>query len=488
MLLILALVLLGCSICNGAVVDDQTLSRVRSAVSAFKRKVIDLYDEGIEARMHGHLQPDEAVEALKRKFLKAFVRKPKKFVFGFTGDSVAAGHDCKGDEAYPIQVKNYFGPILESAGIEFEVRNVAVGDNPCFPYNFCVRSYIGEDCDIVSWDQSMSGHSSSSICVENMIQFASEAKSKPIFLITSGSPAIIPRISADRSKRFILGTNEYILKKYGKAGTHWMAPVEALFGLEDDERFSQMQLMGIGKTGKARWWHPGPYGHQVTSIFLASHYTDVFMEAFEEASKVKALEDLPYWSEDTSDLAEAKDLMLEGAKKHLQCSLMYEPHFGSNALLLDLVHPSTFVKDTRDAILSKKKKKKYWNPDRWNIDAVSDRVRNGMIAGMLNGIKDLKFGLVGNNSSGPLTFQLESIEKQSTPFYICGSSIYSGESFPASMDVYADGKLVELSQNVAGCVGPSDHDFTEGVHNVTVKAKSVKGVFIHTLIWWSSKF
>ena len=37
----------------------------------------------------------------------------------------------------------------------FKVRNGAIGNNPCFPYDACVATHMGTDIDILTWEQSM---------------------------------------------------------------------------------------------------------------------------------------------------------------------------------------------------------------------------------------------------------------------------------------------------------------------------------------------
>lgn len=37
--------------------------------------------------------------------------------------------------------------------LHFESRNVALGNNPCVPYDVCVKSFAGLDADLVHWEQ-----------------------------------------------------------------------------------------------------------------------------------------------------------------------------------------------------------------------------------------------------------------------------------------------------------------------------------------------
>jgi len=57
-----------------------------------------------------------------------------QFVISFTGSSVAAGHDSRFDQSYPIVAGNWMEPAFTAVGVNLTVRNVAMGNNPCMPY------------------------------------------------------------------------------------------------------------------------------------------------------------------------------------------------------------------------------------------------------------------------------------------------------------------------------------------------------------------
>jgi hypothetical protein len=42
-----------------------------------------------------------------------------------------------------------------SSSSSFIVRNHAIGNNPCFPYDACIITHLGDDVDILLWEQSM---------------------------------------------------------------------------------------------------------------------------------------------------------------------------------------------------------------------------------------------------------------------------------------------------------------------------------------------
>jgi hypothetical protein len=38
-------------------------------------------------------------------------------------------------------------------GMPFIVRNHALGNNPCYPYDGCMATHMGDDLDILTWEQ-----------------------------------------------------------------------------------------------------------------------------------------------------------------------------------------------------------------------------------------------------------------------------------------------------------------------------------------------
>ena len=69
------------------------------------------------------------------------------------GSSVTAGHDSPFNKSFPVLTGNVMGPAFEAAGLKLVTRNAAMGNNPCLPYDVCVRPFAGRDADIVHWEQ-----------------------------------------------------------------------------------------------------------------------------------------------------------------------------------------------------------------------------------------------------------------------------------------------------------------------------------------------
>jgi hypothetical protein len=58
-------------------------------------------------------------------------------------------------EAYPNVAYERLKPIFKSMNISLTVRNHAIGNNPCYAYDACIATHLGDDLDIVGWEQSM---------------------------------------------------------------------------------------------------------------------------------------------------------------------------------------------------------------------------------------------------------------------------------------------------------------------------------------------
>lgn len=106
------------------------------------------------------------------------------FVAGFSGSSVTAGHgmlycssvylvwcsfhpptfsflnpaalstaDNYFHEAFPQVFEDALSPVFRAMQVPFTVRNHALGNNPCYPYDACIATHLGEDLDLLTWEQ-----------------------------------------------------------------------------------------------------------------------------------------------------------------------------------------------------------------------------------------------------------------------------------------------------------------------------------------------
>jgi hypothetical protein len=122
------------------------------------------------------------------KILAADAGVQQKFVVSFLGSSVAAGHDSMFNESFPIATKPLMEPAFQAAGIELITRNAAIGNNPCLPYDACVRVFSGPDADIVHWEQSYNcfgNDAGARVAFEQFIRQSLALPSHPVVVFAS---------------------------------------------------------------------------------------------------------------------------------------------------------------------------------------------------------------------------------------------------------------------------------------------------------------
>lgn len=44
-------------------------------------------------------------------------------------------------------------PVFSKLNVNLTVRNHALGNNPCYAYDACVETHMGDDLDLLTWEQ-----------------------------------------------------------------------------------------------------------------------------------------------------------------------------------------------------------------------------------------------------------------------------------------------------------------------------------------------
>lgn len=158
------ILLLFLSLCQA--VNEEFIAKMEAAKAATSDAIhnirsewqVDLYPNFLKScSMH-----KSAWEFMKNKLMQRILEHEvpatkatarKEFVISFLGSSVAAGHDSFFNQSYPIVVGNILAPVFQTVGLSVDSRNVALGNNPCMPYDICVKIFAGLDADIVHWEQ-----------------------------------------------------------------------------------------------------------------------------------------------------------------------------------------------------------------------------------------------------------------------------------------------------------------------------------------------
>jgi hypothetical protein len=57
------------------------------------------------------------------------------------------------NESLPLVFERTLAPVFAALQVSFVVRNHALGNNPCYPYDACIATHVGQDLDILAWEQ-----------------------------------------------------------------------------------------------------------------------------------------------------------------------------------------------------------------------------------------------------------------------------------------------------------------------------------------------
>ena len=131
-------------------------------------------------------------ELMKLKFIERILqaresKSTKPFVISFLGSSVAAGHDSHFNFSYPVVAGEMMAPALAALDVIVDARNMALGNNPCFPYDICVKIFANVDADIVHWEQTY--NCGGKPILEQFVRQAMTIPTKPIIVFSESFTA-----------------------------------------------------------------------------------------------------------------------------------------------------------------------------------------------------------------------------------------------------------------------------------------------------------
>lgn len=98
---------------------------------------------------------------------------------------MTAGHDSFFNASTPVVAGNYLSSAFAAIGIDLDSRNVALGNNPCTPYDVCVKLFAGMDADIVHWEQSY--FCDGQPIIEQFIRQAHSLPSRPLVIFSDSN-------------------------------------------------------------------------------------------------------------------------------------------------------------------------------------------------------------------------------------------------------------------------------------------------------------
>lgn len=124
----------------------------------------------------------------ENKILEALNNKKSQFIVGFMGSSVTAGHDSLFVQSFPILIEELMKPSMNVLNVNFTSRNLAIGNNPCIPYDLCPLTFSGSDVDVVHWEQSYNcGFGDQQMKLEQFVRQSIAIPSTPLIIFADSS-------------------------------------------------------------------------------------------------------------------------------------------------------------------------------------------------------------------------------------------------------------------------------------------------------------
>ncbi len=142
--------------------------------------------------------PPHSYETMQLKFEKLILESllippgaaKLNFTMSFMGSSVTAGHDSPFNDSFPVHTGIIMKPAFAAFGINVIAKNVAMGNNPCIPYDICPGAFAGRDADLIHWEQSFNCFPTdtgerTSMIFEQFTRQSSQLPHRPIVVFTT---------------------------------------------------------------------------------------------------------------------------------------------------------------------------------------------------------------------------------------------------------------------------------------------------------------
>ena len=356
-----------------------------------------------------------------------------KFVIGFMGSSVTAGHDSPFNSSFPVQTGDLLAPAFATLGITVASRNAAMGNNPCVPFDLCPRTYAGPDADIVHWEQSFNCFGSDAEkrdVFEGFLRQSIGIASQPIVVFTTSDTPNWPKKDCDgkdpearpnqspEDKKAL----EYLkhgkarlipseVNKNGPAMKPWSAMLD-LFrqyqtraGVQVWDHASYAEYKCTGPY-LAEWqnqgvasWHPSLLGHELRAAHYAYFWLLILQDAVAELKKNltgSAAQSLPALG------AQIKK-HIEVERKHVPSKPLYPTLYSDNMQCLTTYEP----KHDPEANLKARILTPPAGGKPWTGKIFEEMTDPGILTkARSRGYLDFKHMLYGNKENAPLSIKI----------------------------------------------------------------------------------
>eukprot|EP01039_Chlorochromonas_danica_P002031 gene2031-2214_t len=299
-----------------ASVDSVFVEKMQAALVAIKAKISEISHTwqipSYPLFLRTCSMHKTSVEFMKWKYMKKILlaynhqqqnkskdmadHQKEKFVISFTGSSVSAGHDSPFNLTMTPVVQELLTNVFSKLDLDLESRNVALGNNPCVPYDVCVKYFAGLDADVVVWEQT---YFCSGSPLESFIREAMTIPTHPIVVFSTSSTSnwgddkcVSGNHEVNHEEKKLLEADLFTLVSELNRGLfrqHWgdLVPKEKHYHAAGIQAFSHHGHEAYACQGPyiKKWaegaasWHPSIIAHRLR----ASHHAYFWLRILELA-------------------------------------------------------------------------------------------------------------------------------------------------------------------------------------------------------------
>eukprot|EP01041_Mallomonas_annulata_P008340 gene8340-17178_t len=418
--------------------------------------------------------PKQSWEFMKLKFKQKILaaeitKKQQNFSICFTGTSVTAGHDSPFNKSFGPLTGIIMSPVLKALNVHIDLRYAALGNNPCFPYDACVRTFCGPDTDLIHWEQSYScgWDDDHSPTLEQFIRQSIVSPSHPIVIFSDSVTdnweekdcpnPIVPYVVTTGDKDMLrasvktlateINRNEYripqeITNAYRSAGLqHWF---HTHYSSEYKCQGPYVKSWG----GGVLKWHPSLSGHQLRADHHSYFWLSIWRDSVDDilhlrtaysnlslkcvfSDTLKHIESII-----TSNPMPAKPIFASNVTDRIQCLTDYEPRRSKRASIRSRIISGLKIGDGRG----------------WNSSVLESRLGEDYTEIVLRHeaarYLDYKYIYIADHDAGPLSIRIQ--PKSNDVMYICEPTNLNSDTISEENHFWDLKPLIYITMNVKG--------------------------------------
>jgi len=399
--------------------------------------------------------------------------KTQNFSICFSGSSVTAGHDSPFNKSFALLTGFVMGPVLKALNVHVDLRAAALGNNPCFPYDVCVRSFCGNDADLVHWEQSYfcGWNGDHNPTLEMFIRQAMIMPSHPIVIFADSATdnweskdcpkPIVPYVVTSEEKDMLrastvtiatdINKHEYhipgeISKAYRAAGLQYW--YHAHYHKQYKCQGPYHKDWGVGTVS----WHPSISGHQLRADHHAYFWLSAWRDAIADVLRLHSASPAPSTATLLADNTKhfkgiisshpmpASPVYKTAVSDNIQCFTDYLPRHDLSSGL-----QSRIVSGRADA------DKKGWKPIILEMLLGADNYKHIDARHRKAGYVDFKHMYTAEHDAGPLSIRIE--PRSNGVIYICEPTGFFGQTAGGAEHIWKLNPGVYVTLNVVNTSG-----------------------------------